>query len=147
MRVWWDLALLVTVCVEMLAIPFELGYDYELPLEYLLFVTCFFSVDICLAFFTGYFGPNQELIMEHSKIIRRYLRTWFCIDLLATIPFDLLLNAMPAADTAGQYNGLLKTMRVTKQMRMIRLLRMSRGLKLFQVLDHIARFIPNDMFV
>ena len=43
-------------------------------------------------------GPNQgRLETDHSKVIKSYLSGWFIADLLASIPFDIIMF-----ETTGQ---------------------------------------------
>lgn len=46
----------------------------------------FFIIDLCLNFATGYYKKGN-VIMKRGPIARHYLRTWFVIDLLATLPY------------------------------------------------------------
>ncbi len=52
--------------------------------------TLFFIVDIYLNFNTPYL-TDGEWITKKSTIRKRYLRSWFAVDVVATIPFDLVL--------------------------------------------------------
>ena len=50
-----------------------------------------FIIDIVINFRTTYINENEEVVSEPSKIAVHYFRGWFIIDLVAAIPFDLLL--------------------------------------------------------
>jgi hypothetical protein len=50
-----------------------------------------FIVDILINFRTTYVNSNDEVVSHPCKIAVHYLRGWFLIDLVAAIPFDLLL--------------------------------------------------------
>jgi hypothetical protein len=50
-----------------------------------------FIVDILINFRTTYVNSNDEVVSHPGKIAVHYLRGWFLIDLVAAIPFDLLL--------------------------------------------------------
>lgn len=41
---------------------------------------------------TGYYKKGH-LIMRRSKIIRRYLKTWFVLDLIAAFPYSWIVEA------------------------------------------------------
>lgn len=47
----------------------------------------FFMFDLALSFVTGYYKKGN-VIMKRGPIIRHYLRTWFLVDFLATIPYS-----------------------------------------------------------
>ena len=48
-------------------------------------------VDIVINFRTTYVNHNDEVVSHPAKIALHYLRGWFIIDVVAAIPFDLLL--------------------------------------------------------
>ncbi len=37
---------------------------------------------------------TSELITDHKRIAKRYLRSWFWIDVLATFPSDYIIKGM-----------------------------------------------------
>lgn len=50
-----------------------------------------FIVDILINFRTTYVNANDEVVSDPGKIAVHYFKGWFIIDLVAAIPFDLLL--------------------------------------------------------
>lgn len=62
---------------ELWSAPFILEYLVEL----------FFLVDIIIIFFTAY-EVKGTLIKQNKKIMIRYLKTWFIVDLLGVFPFE-----------------------------------------------------------
>jgi len=48
-------------------------------------------VDIIINFRTTFVNSNDEVVSHPIKIAVHYLKGWFIIDLVAAIPFDLLL--------------------------------------------------------
>jgi len=48
-------------------------------------------VDIIINFRTTFVNSNDEVVSHPGKIAVHYLKGWFIIDLVAAIPFDLLL--------------------------------------------------------
>lgn len=56
-------------------------------------VTVSFFVDILLSFITASkYKRYDAFIAIHSEIARRYLKTWFLLDAVSTIPFDQVNN-------------------------------------------------------
>jgi hypothetical protein len=80
-----------------------------------------FWVDIVLSFFTG-FDRGFEEIMDKKKIAARYLKSWFLIDLIATVPWDRIV---------GQEKGL-KDSPYIGLMRMLKVLRLGRASSLIK---------------
>jgi len=55
------------------------------------FITIYYFIDILVSFNTGYMDKN-ELVLDRKLIAQNYFRFWFWIDLLATIPYELILS-------------------------------------------------------
>lgn len=56
-------------------------------------LVCFFSIslqDIVFNFRTSYVSKSGQVIFDARQICIHYLTTWFIIDLVAALPFDLL---------------------------------------------------------
>lgn len=49
-------------------------------------VTVLFGCDIVVTFFTAFHNKHKELVTNRCLIARRYLRFWFWIDVIATLP-------------------------------------------------------------
>ncbi|KAF4525067.1 hypothetical protein B566_EDAN001981 [Ephemera danica] len=62
---------------------------------------------------------NDEVVSHPGKIAVHYLRGWFLIDLVAAIPFDLLLFGSDTDETTTLI-GLLKTARLLRLVRVAR---------------------------
>lgn len=58
---------------------------------FLLSVDVTFIIDILINFRTTFVNTADEVESDPAKIAMHYLRGWFVIDLVAAIPFDLLL--------------------------------------------------------
>nr|CAD7423085.1 unnamed protein product [Timema monikensis] len=66
-----------------------------------LIVDVTFIVDILINFRTTYVNSNDEVVSHPGKIAVHYLRGWFLIDLVAAIPFDLLLFGSDTDERKG----------------------------------------------
>ena len=55
-----------------------------------LFVDLFFFCDIIVNFRTTYIDKNDVLVTDTKKIATRYLRTYFIVDFVAAIPWDVV---------------------------------------------------------
>lgn len=60
-------------------------------------VDVIFLVDIVLNFHTTFVGPAGEVISDPKLIRMNYLKTWFVIDLLSCLPYDVI-NAFENVD-------------------------------------------------
>lgn len=50
-----------------------------------------FIIDILINFRTTYVNQNEEVVSDPAKIAIHYFKGWFLIDMVAAIPFDLLI--------------------------------------------------------
>ncbi|CAJ0926436.1 unnamed protein product, partial [Ranitomeya imitator] len=56
-----------------------------------LIVDIMFIIDILINFRTTYVNRNEEVVSDPAKIAIHYFKGWFLIDMVAAIPFDLLI--------------------------------------------------------
>lgn len=61
------------------------------PICFCIAVDVMFIIDILINFRTTFVNNNDEVVSHPGKIAVHYFRGWFLIDLVAAIPFDLLL--------------------------------------------------------
>nr|CAB3258015.1 potassium voltage-gated channel subfamily H member 7 [Phallusia mammillata] len=95
------------------------GYNFEEPLTVVeLLVDIFFVVDIIINFRTTYVNKNDEVVSNPTKIVIHYFKGWFLIDLVAAVPFDLLVAGQSQQETT--LIGLLKTARLLRLVRVAR---------------------------
>lgn len=74
-----------------------------------------FAVDLFINFRTAYWSHQGELVRDAKLISKRYVSFWFWIDLVATIPFDLLIRAAAGSSSASLTAlGFLKTPRLLR---------------------------------
>ncbi|XP_057178459.1 potassium voltage-gated channel subfamily H member 2-like [Triplophysa rosa] len=87
-----------------------------------LIVDIMFIIDIVINFRTTYVNANDEVVSHPLRIAVHYFKGWFLIDMVAAIPFDLLIyrnNEDVNADTTTLI-GLLKTARLLRLVRVAR---------------------------
>lgn len=122
---------------SVITIPLFIGFDVqstptERNIEVL--ITVLFAVDIALHFNTAFVDPETDkVVIRRREIARCYLRSgWFLVDLLATIPFDLILT------TGGRKVGVI---------RLIRVLRLTKVFALYHNFVRSAFFHENLSFI
>uniref|UniRef100_A0A3Q1B5Q8 Cyclic nucleotide-binding domain-containing protein n=1 Tax=Amphiprion ocellaris TaxID=80972 RepID=A0A3Q1B5Q8_AMPOC len=97
----------------------ECGYSCS-PLNVVdLIVDIMFIVDILINFRTTYVNINEEVVSHPAKIAIHYFKGWFLIDMVAAIPFDLLIFGSGSEETTTLI-GLLKTARLLRLVRVAR---------------------------
>ncbi|XP_031714287.1 voltage-gated inwardly rectifying potassium channel KCNH7 isoform X1 [Anarrhichthys ocellatus] len=97
----------------------ECGYSCS-PLNVVdLMVDIMFIIDILINFRTTYVNVNEEVVSDPAKIAIHYFKGWFLIDMVAAIPFDLLIFGSGSDETTTLI-GLLKTARLLRLVRVAR---------------------------
>ncbi|XP_054619824.1 potassium voltage-gated channel subfamily H member 7-like isoform X2 [Dunckerocampus dactyliophorus] len=97
----------------------ECGYSCS-PLNVVdLIVDIMFIVDILINFRTTYVNINEEVVSQPGKLAIHYFKGWFLIDMVAAIPFDLLIFGAGSDETTTLI-GLLKTARLLRLVRVAR---------------------------
>ncbi|KAI7808785.1 putative potassium voltage-gated channel subfamily H member 7 [Triplophysa rosa] len=97
----------------------ECGYSCN-PLNVVdLIVDIMFIIDILINFRTTYVNLNEEVVSHPGKIAIHYFKGWFLIDMVAAIPFDLLIFGSGSDETTTLI-GLLKTARLLRLVRVAR---------------------------
>mmetsp|Transcript_33982 Transcript_33982/g.76116 ORF Transcript_33982/g.76116 Transcript_33982/m.76116 type:complete len:674 (+) Transcript_33982:31-2052(+) len=93
-------------------------------------VDLLFVADMILQFFVMYPVKNQYgtvFIPDQGLIIKHYLRTWFIVDFLSVLPFDLAGVIMASNEVSR-----LKALRVVRLLRLLKLTRLVRGFRILQ---------------
>jgi hyperpolarization activated cyclic nucleotide-gated potassium channel 2 len=94
-KIYWEVYLLImTVAVTIVAplmVVFQLTMT-PLLLAFDILVTISFAIDIVIQFNTG-FMVRQEMVTDRKVIAKRYLKGWFFLDLLATLPFTWVFSS------------------------------------------------------
>ncbi|XP_014348120.1 potassium voltage-gated channel subfamily H member 2 [Latimeria chalumnae] len=97
----------------------DCGYSCN-PLNVVdLIVDIMFIIDILINFRTTYVNSNDEVVSHPGKIAIHYFKGWFLIDMVAAIPFDLLIFRSGSEETTTLI-GLLKTARLLRLVRVAR---------------------------
>ena len=98
MRKKWDVLIIVFSLYNCIELPMEIAYTwrethdkYHITERLNNVIDVLFCIDIVMNFRTTYFNSRTgEEIIEKAMIVKNYLTAHFIIDLLSTIPFDLI---------------------------------------------------------
>jgi len=85
------------------------------------FVICLiFMADVVASFFTGYIDSTGQAVFQPGRICKRYLRTWFVVDVIASLPLEIMEWVLEV-DTSK-----LLLLRMFRFARLARLVRMAK---------------------
>lgn len=97
----WDWIILILTFYTAIMVPYNVSFKTKqnnvtwLVVDSI--VDVIFLVDIVLNFHTTFVGPAGEVISDPKLIRMNYLKTWFVIDLLSCLPYDVI-NAFENVD-------------------------------------------------
>lgn len=138
LRVVWDLLMLVCVGYVSLVLPYRLAFDVQ-PEKgtWIWFLEATidgsFLCDVALNFRTGYYDGDGTLVMDGPRVAAHYLRSWFVLDVVSSVPLDALFGK------AFSHLNAAKLLKIGKIMKVIKLLRLSkfnsRSTTLMDILD------------
>lgn len=118
----WKNWMLVNIMYTVLVVPWRISFHSDAGILGLMLsgiVNVSFVVDTVLHFFTAV--PTEAgLIIDRKLIIRRYLSTWFLLDLVTCLPVTTLLRGTVSA-----------SMRVIAPLRGVRLLSLLKVVKVY----------------
>ena len=88
----WNIFIGVLVLYNGVLIPWNIAFgrpfNWTLYIDY--GVDAFFLVDIFLSLRTSYITKTGVEVMNSVMIRKRYLSTWFPVDIISVVPFELL---------------------------------------------------------
>ncbi|XP_062411294.1 potassium/sodium hyperpolarization-activated cyclic nucleotide-gated channel 2 [Sardina pilchardus] len=132
-RFYWDFTMLMFMVGNLIIIPVGITFfKDETTTPWIIFNVVsdtFFLVDLVLNFRTGIvFEDNTEIILDPKKIKKKYLKTWFVVDFVSSIPVDYIFLIVEKGIDSEVYKTAraLRIVRFTKILSLLRLLRLSR---------------------
>ncbi|XP_054847427.1 potassium voltage-gated channel subfamily H member 8 [Eublepharis macularius] len=140
----WDWLILLATFYVAVTVPYNvcfIGND-DLPTTRSttvsdIAVEILFIIDIILNFRTTYVSKSGQVIFEARSICIHYVTTWFIIDLIAALPFDLLY--------AFKVN-VVSIVHLLKTVRLLRLLRLLQKLDRYSQHSTIVLTLLMSMF-
>ncbi|KAM6900027.1 voltage-gated delayed rectifier potassium channel KCNH8 [Xenentodon cancila] len=118
----WDLLILLATFYVAVTVPYSVCFidDDHDPTRSTtvsdIAVEILFITDIIFNFRTSYVSKSGQVIFDARQICIHYLTTWFIIDLVAALPFDLLYALKVSVVSVVH---LLKTVRLLRLLRLL----------------------------
>uniref|UniRef100_A0A8C5PQD3 Cyclic nucleotide-binding domain-containing protein n=1 Tax=Leptobrachium leishanense TaxID=445787 RepID=A0A8C5PQD3_9ANUR len=134
-RFYWDLIMLLLMVGNLIILPVGITFfkDENTPpwIVFNVLSDTFFLADLVLNFRTGIVvEDNTEIILDPHTIKMKYLKTWFLVDFVSSIPVDyifLIVDLETRVDSDVYKTArALRIVRFTKILSLLRLLRLSR---------------------
>ncbi|XP_009583000.1 PREDICTED: potassium/sodium hyperpolarization-activated cyclic nucleotide-gated channel 3-like, partial [Fulmarus glacialis] len=132
---YWDLIMLLLMVGNLIILPVGITFfkDENTPpwIVFNVLSDTFFLADLVLNFRTGIVvEDNTEIILDPHTIKMKYLKSWFLVDFISSIPVDyifLIVDLETQVDSDVYKTArALRIVRFTKILSLLRLLRLSR---------------------
>ena len=111
-----------------------------------------FLIDIIINFNTGY-RDHDVVVVDRALIAQNYIFGWFIVDLIATIPFDLIFESF-SVDTVHGTHHILQVSKISRILKLLRLFRARRvfltvreSLRFGHTVERLAKLIMSAVFV
>ncbi|XP_057713078.1 potassium/sodium hyperpolarization-activated cyclic nucleotide-gated channel 2-like [Corythoichthys intestinalis] len=132
-RFYWDFTMLLFMVGNLIIIPVGITFfKEETTTPWIIFNVVsdtFFLMDLVLNFRTGIIiEDNSDIILDPETIKKKYLKTWFIVDFISSIPVDYIFLIVEKGIDSEVYKTAraLRIVRFTKILSLLRLLRLSR---------------------
>lgn len=130
----WSILITLLLAYTATIMPFRFAFyqaefwDSWTILE--LLMDLIFMCDVVINFFSIYTKGNGYVITDRRRIALHYLKTWFCLDVVASVPYTLL-DLMKDDNTASQprVNLFLRLARLPRMYKLLRLFRIAKAFK------------------
>jgi hypothetical protein len=143
-KVAWDIALVFITLYSVITTPIilafeEFNYNWVIRLD-LLFETMFI-IDIMISFFTAFHDrANDDLILNNKKIALKYLKGWFLIDFISSLPSNtiyLIIKSIALSTFEYHLHQISYLSRIARILKLFRLLKFIKLLNTDNQIDRI----------
>ena len=137
----WDLLIAFLILYSAIITPYEIAFSESNQSSWFeILIDIFLAIDIVLTFFSAYTDEEENLVKNHKKIIKKYLKSWFIIDIISVFPINNLFKN-------GKYSGLTKISKLPKLYRLIKLTKLLRMTKMSSKgnLNRVTKFFMEKL--
>lgn len=144
-RFYWDFTMLLFMVGNLIIIPVGITFfKEETTTPWIIFNVVsdtFFLMDLVLNFRTGIIiEDNSDIILDPKTIKTKYLKTWFIVDFISSIPVDYIFLIVEKGIDSEVYKTAraLRIVRFTKILSLLRLLRLSRLIRYIHQWEEVS---------
>ncbi|GAB6032218.1 hypothetical protein CHUAL_010860 [Chamberlinius hualienensis] len=132
----WDWIILCLTFYTAIMVPYNVAFKNKTSEDVSLLVVdsivdVIFFIDIVLNFHTTFVGPGGEVVSDPKVIRMNYLKSWFVIDLLSCLPYDVFnafdhdddVSTCGASDSEDGIGSLFSALKVVRLLRLGRVVR------------------------
>ena len=133
----WDLFMTFVLLFTCILTPYTIAFVADEPPSLVITnatIDVLFLIDMCFMFLSVYYDEEMKLIDDRKRIAENYLKGWFTIDLLAIIPFDVILNST-------DLSSMVRVVRVGRLYKLVKLTRLIRVLKIMKEKSKLLKYL------
>ena len=137
----WDLIIAFLILYSAIITPYEIAFSENNKSNWFeILIDIFLAIDIVLTFFSAYTDEEENLVKNHKKIIKKYLKSWFIIDIISVLPLNAVFKS-------GKFSGLTKISKLPKLYRLIKLTKLLRMTKMSSKgnLNRVTKFFMEKL--
>ncbi|KAF2368447.1 Ion transport domain, partial [Trinorchestia longiramus] len=148
-RFYWDLCMLLLLVANLIILPVAISFfNDDLSTRWIAF-NCLsdtiFLIDIVVNFRTGIMQQDnsEQVILDPKQIARYYLKTWFFLDLISSVPLDyifLIINQVSKHQDVNEGFQILHAGRALRILRLAKLLSLVRLLRLSRLVRYVSQW-------
>jgi hypothetical protein len=119
----WDITVIIALLFTAIITPYEVAL-INTDVNAMFFINRLFDIifccDIVFCFMLMYKDPDGTWVRNRSDIAKRYAKGWFCLDVAALPPYDIL-KYMVKGDGSSRPLRMIRMCRLLKLLRLLRL--------------------------
>ena len=127
-RFCWDCLAALLILISTIETPFTIAFlsTTDLSIGHRIFnyaIDGFMMLDVVSNFFTGFVDEDERVCMDQKLIAKRYVKGWFLVE---------LISSLPIADLLPVSRAFLRSLRVLRLVRLLRVQRLMRYIARWQ---------------
>ena len=129
-KIRWDIFISLILIFTCIITPYRIAFFDQDSSGWAFanyFVDFMFLADILIIFNSAQSDEDYKIIDDRWEVAVIYFKTWFTIDLLAIIPFDLIVQS-----TGFAMNDVVRIARIGRMYKLMKLTRLVRILKIVE---------------
>lgn len=151
---YWNMYLSLLMIYTAIFLPYYLAFIDEkiFAFEFMESLVDFsFLFDVILNFNVSFYKTDKskesKLVRNRRDIAKNYIKTWFFIDLLSSIPFSLIINStVRLTSTLIKFTKLPKLYRLNKMFRLVKMSRYIKKIKFVKKLFNVLGYGLTKLF-
>jgi hypothetical protein len=125
-----------------LVTPFRTAFYQVEQLDWIVIdavVDFIFAIDLFCNFFFAYFDSEYNLITKRSLIMKKYVLSWFLVDLVSIIPINFIIQS------GKDYGSLARIARLPRLYRLIKMTKLARMLKIIKERNKLFKYLNDHL--